>query len=192
VFIFFLSSLALALVVAAALVALTVTVIFFLSSLLLLLLLLVFLLFLSFVPSFLRASFFGSFVILWPVFLFFARGETEREQKAESWHPQSAAGREATSFFFLHRAKKEFLRASQKRDARIFLSARAGETRIKTSSFRGRIIIHAYTHTRNRAEKIVIRENNGFRALRSGRVGGLGVVVVVDAFEKSKKSDGEK
>ena len=49
-----------------------------------------------------------------------------------------------------------------------------------TSSFRSRIITHAYTYTKKRAEKIVIRENNGFRALRSGRVGGLGVVVIIN------------
>ena len=72
-----------------------------------------------------------------------------------------------------------------KRTREFFISAHGVKHAFLKSSFRGRIIIHAHAYKKKRAEKIVIRENDGFRALRSGRVGGL------DAFEKSK-SDGGK
>lgn len=82
-------------------------------------------------------------------------------------------------------AKKKSVKKKIQTDARIFLSARGVKHAFLKSSFRGRILIHAHAYKKKRAEKIVIRENDGFRALRSGRVGGL------DAFEKSK-SDGGK
>ena len=79
--------------------------------------------------------------------------------------------------------KKKKRRHKKKYKREFFLSARAGETHNVFFS-------QPNNNTRiqkKRAEKIVIRENNGFRALRSGRVGGL------DAFvEKSKSDNGEK
>lgn len=91
--------------------------------------------------------------------------DDQRDQRGNSWHVRRTSV-----------TKKKYKRE-------FFLSARAGETHNVFFS-------QPNNNTRiqkKRAEKIVIRENNGFRALRSGRVGGL------DAFvEKSKSDNGEK